>query len=322
MRTRVICRPVIENKKLHKRSPSRICPVTHTLQLFMHDLPKPHTPQIHVASYADDITITCTHQNADTAAQLLQPYLNTLHNWCTTKQTNLAPAKSTVTLMTNWTAEHGHIPQLTINNIPLTHTHTPKILGVTYDTSMSFKQHTTNIKNKLTPRLNALRSLSNTTFGHDKETTTTVYKQYIRSVMEYASPAWAPNLTATHHNTLQTVQNRALKIITGCTQTTPTDHIHQETKVLKVKDHLDMRGTQLLAAASTNQHHPLHYMTDHPHTPRNIKTTPCTRYHREILSRLPPPPTPDQLPEAYSYPNHSPIHPVTQRQHPAACAAP
>ncbi len=51
-----------------------------------------------------------------------------------------------------------------------------------------------------------------------------------------------------------------------------------------------MRGTQILAAASTNQHHPLHYMAEHPHTPRNIKTTPSTLYHTQILSSLPPRP--------------------------------
>ena len=85
-------------------------------------------------------------------------------------------------------------------------------------------------------------------------------------------------------------KNKALKIITGCTATTPTDHLHQETKVLKVRDHLDMRGTQFIAAASTNQHHPLHYMAQHPPTPRHIKTTPSTLYHTEILSSLPPRP--------------------------------
>ncbi|WP_435326038.1 reverse transcriptase domain-containing protein, partial [Klebsiella pneumoniae] len=51
--------------------------------LYMHDIPPPNTPNIHIASYADDITLTCTHQNADTAAQLLQPYLNTLQHWFT-----------------------------------------------------------------------------------------------------------------------------------------------------------------------------------------------------------------------------------------------
>ena len=152
---------------------------------------------------------------------------------------------------------------------------------------MPFKQHITNIKNKCTARLNALKSLAHTTFGHNKETTTTVYKQFIRSVMEYASPAWAANLSGTHLNTLQTLQNKALKTITGCTSTTPTDHIHQETKVLKIKDHLDLRGTQILATASTNPQHPLHYMAEHPHMPRNIKTTPSHRY-TQILSSLPP----------------------------------
>ena len=37
---------------------------------------------------------------------------------------------STSTLLTNWNSEHRHIPQLSINNIPLTHTYTLKLLGV------------------------------------------------------------------------------------------------------------------------------------------------------------------------------------------------
>ena len=155
---------------------------------------------------------------------------------------------------------------------------------------MSFKQHITNIKTKCTPRLNVLKSIAGTTFGQNKEITTTVYKQCIRSVMNYASPAWAPNLTKTHLNTLQTIQNKALKTITGCTNTTPTDHLHHETKVLRIKDHLDMRGAQTLAAAYTNTAHPLHYIAEHPHTPRNIKTTPKHLYHSQILSSLPPQP--------------------------------
>ena len=106
--------------------------------------------------------------------------------------------------------------------------------------------------------------------------------------MDYASPAWASNLAQTHLNTLQTIQNKALKTITGCTATSPTDHLHHETKVLKVKDHLEMRGTQTLAAASANPDHPLHYMAEHPDTSRNLKKTPSTLYHKEILTSHPP----------------------------------
>ena len=102
------------------------------------------------------------------------------------------------------------------------------------------------------------------------------------------NPAWASNLTKKHYNTLQTIQNKALKIITGCTATTPIDHLHHETKVIRVKDHLDMRGTQFLAAASTNQHHPVHYLSNLPPTPRNLKTTPSTRYLTQTLPTLTP----------------------------------
>ena len=129
--------------------------------------------------------------------------------------------------------------QLTLDNTAIPHKQSTKILGVTYDTSLSFKDHIHDIKQKCTHRLN---TLSGTDFGQQKETLTLIYKQYIHSVLEYASPAWAPNLAITHHNTLQTIQN-ALGIITGCTQTTPTNHLHYETQVLTLQDHINMRGT-------------------------------------------------------------------------------
>lgn len=61
-----------------------------------------------------------------------------------------------------------------MNNTLLTNT--PKILGVTYVTSMTFK-HATNIKNQASPRLNGIKLLANT-FEHNKETTTTAYNTY------------------------------------------------------------------------------------------------------------------------------------------------
>ena len=108
--------------------------------------------------------------------------------------------------------------------------------------------------------------------------------------MDYASPAWASNLAQTHHTTLQTLQNRALKTITGCTQTTRTDHLHHKTKVLKVKNHLELRGTQIIAAASSNPQHPLQYMAEHQGTARNIKKTPSREYTRKLTTLPPCPP--------------------------------
>ena len=95
----------------------------------------------------------------------------------------------------------------------------------------------------------------------------------------------------------------------------PTDHLHYKTKVLKVRDHLDMRDTQTLSAAAINPQHQLQYMAHHLHTPRNIIITSST-YHTHILTSLSP--YLNQLPDAYSHPDHSLFHPVTQGQHSVA----
>ena len=255
--------------------------------LYMHDMPTHPTPNINTASYADDITITSTDRDKKKAAQNVQPYLNTLQQWFNKNRLKIAPAKSTVTLLTSHTKEHKHIPKLTLGNTKIPHTNKTKILGVTYDTSMSFKDHILDIKNRCTPRLNALRALSGTRFGQHKETTTIVYKQYIRSVMEYAGSAWAPNLSKSQHKTLQTIQNKALRIITGCTQTAPIDHVHHETKVLKLHEHLDMRGAQFFDAASENTKHPCHHMKLHPRIQRYIKKTPQI-YYQQTLDTIQP----------------------------------
>ena len=185
--------------------------------IYMHNTP-PTPNNINIMS--DD-----THNDIPTTTPQLQSYLNTLQTGFDTNWQKVAPTKSTITLLTNYTKEHRHTPQQTLDNTAIPHKHSTKIL----DTSLSFKDHIHNIKQKCTHRLNTLCTLTRTDFGQHRETLTLIYKQYICSVLEYASPAWAPNLAITHHNTLQTIQNNALGIITGCTQTTLTNHLHYET---------------------------------------------------------------------------------------------
>jgi hypothetical protein len=256
--------------------------------LFMHDIPQP-TGDIEISSYADDITIISSHPKHKIAAQQVQPFINTLENWLSDNRLKVAPEKSTVTLLTSHTQEHKEIPNLTLCGEPIPHKPETKILGVTYNTSMSFTPHINSVTERCNKRLNALRAISGTTFGTNKETNKTVYKQYIRSVLDYASPSWAPSISDANLNSLQVVQNKALKISIGCTRTSPTEHVHHETKVLKMSDHLDMKGAQFLAAAASDPVHPNHNLASIPPAPRNIRSTPATHY-KQVLESVPPEP--------------------------------
>src|SRR5688572_29949465 len=69
-----------------------------------------------------------------------------------------------------------------------------------------------------------------------KGTLLATYKTIIIPVMEFASTVWSPFISDTNLQKLQTTQNNALRIITGCTSDTSTQHLHKEIKILPMKE--------------------------------------------------------------------------------------
>ena len=110
---------------------------------------------------------------------------------------------------------------------------------------------------------------------------TITYKSTCRSVLEYASPIWSPAISDTNMEKLQTIQNMALKTATGCLNMTHFEHVHQETKVLPLKQHTEMIAQQYLAST---------YLPTHPHFfPRNQNTftnKACMQNFRVLAQKL------------------------------------
>ena len=80
------------------------------------------------------------------------------------------------------------------------------------------------------------------------------------------------NKKKTNIDKLQTVQNNALRIITGCTQDTNEQHLHIETKTLPLKYHLKLHASQLRQKALLTTH-PLHDLTQPDTSLRKMKET-------------------------------------------------
>ena len=93
-------------------------------------------------------------------------------------------------------------------------------------------------------------------------------------------PPWYPSLNEINKKALQLVQNKALRDITGYTQTTPIDYLHSETKILPIANHLDMLDAQLYSRTH-NQTHSNHQLYMHFPPPRNKNNhmLPNTRLH-------------------------------------------
>ena len=99
------------------------------------------------------------------------------------------------------------------------------------------------------------------------------FKSLIRPFFDYAAAIVYPNYSPTSIKRLQVVQNKCLRQITGSHLAASFDHIHQETQVLPVKDHLHLLSSQYLVRALSPTHPSNHLVAEPPRGPRKMKET-------------------------------------------------
>jgi hypothetical protein len=227
--------------------------------IYTSDLPIP-PPHVKTINYADDITIHSSNTQHRLAQENIQPYLNDIHTWTITNELKLNPTKTTTTLFTPDPAEYSTELTLDIDNIRLPTVKNPKILGLTLDPKLTYNQHIKTTTVKANKTLNILKALTSTKWGKQKETIVNTYKAITRPVLEYASTVWSPIVAPSNINKLQIVQNTALRIATGCTKDTNIEHLHSETKILPIVEHLKLHSSQL-RQRSQHPNHPLHETT-------------------------------------------------------------
>ena len=239
--------------------------------IYTSDIPSP-PPNINITVYADDITITSTDTNKHIAQAKLQPYLQEIASWTQKNQLHLNPDKTTSTLFTPDPAEYSTQLTLNIDNVVILTVKNPKILGLTFDPKLTYNSHIRKTSDKARNTLKLLKALTSTKWGKQKETIVATYKAITRPILEYVSTILSPIASTTGITKLQTIQNMALRIATGCTSDTNIQHLHNETNILPLNAHLKLHSSQL-RQKSQHPTHPLHKFTVLTENERHKKQT-------------------------------------------------
>ena len=223
-------------------------------------------------SYADDFHAASHHVSPADIAADLETAAAELSEQAEEHGLSLSAVKSTTTLFTPWNREFGRLPPVSINGDVIPQVNNPKLLGVTLDPTFTFSTHASAMARKAGSRLGVLRALSDSSFGQDKECLLLTYKAIIRPFFDFAAPIVYPLYSQSSILRLQLVQNRALRLVTGCHSASAVDHLHTETETLPVGDHLELLSAQYLASAQ-HPEHPAHHIVNLPPGPRRSKET-------------------------------------------------
>ena len=99
---------------------------------------------------------------------------------------------------------------------------TPTYLGVKLDRSLTFRHHLVALRKKLSSRVTLLRRLMGSGWGAGAKTLRIATLYLVYSAAEYYAPVWC---RSAYTRLIDSVPNDALRMVTGCLRSTPTDHL-------------------------------------------------------------------------------------------------
>jgi hypothetical protein len=137
---------------------------------------------------------------------------------------------------------------------------------------LTYAKHINRTTIKAKSTINIIKALSSKEWGKQKETILTTYNAITKPHLEYACTIWGPIASNTNISKLQTIQNTALRISTGCTRDTNTQHLHEETKSLPIDKHIKLHSS-LFRQKSQHPQHPCHNLTTQSPNRRHLKQT-------------------------------------------------
>uniref|UniRef100_A0A8R1EKR1 diphthine methyl ester synthase n=1 Tax=Caenorhabditis japonica TaxID=281687 RepID=A0A8R1EKR1_CAEJA len=216
----------------------------------------PTIPGAEIIGYADDTTILVQDPILQKAADTSQNALDLMKTWFDERHLDISAGKSSVTIFTADTKEFNFDPGLTWDGTPIPMQNRTRLLGVEFDTMMKMNGQVAKVSERLAKSNNILRALSGASWGSSKETMLKTFKAIIKPLATYAGPAWHQLMSDTQMAKLERQYIGGLKACCGLTKDTPKELVYYETKMMPLKEELELGSEQFAISAMRTPGHP------------------------------------------------------------------
>ena len=239
--------------------------------------------------FADDVTILARHTSLEEAAKAAQRAVNIVSRWSTEWKLTLNASKSEVAFFSTYTRESKHQPHVTIKGVKIPFNKHPKLLGVYLDRQLSFEKQTKEVTKAATSKIKMIRAVANTTYGWGRDELKKLYFSFVRSRLDYAGPAWQPWLCDTNLTSLEVVQNKALRAITGQLSSSPVEALRYETQIPSYATHMERNCLKSMELAKRlPSGHPRSLAFNNAVAPKNSRSSWFRLGHNLSRTHIPP----------------------------------
>ncbi|KAF0312167.1 RNA-directed DNA polymerase from mobile element jockey [Amphibalanus amphitrite] len=173
---------------------------------------------VQIGMYADDLIIYASDSSVPTAQAKVQAAMDEVEEWAYAWNMTISATKTKTILFTSNVHEVNSKKKVDIclGDTTIQQTSEVTVLGVVFDTQLSFTQHVQQLKGKLAKRLQVTKALAGTTWGCSSVTLRRMYCQFIQPVALYGSAAYMSLSRKTNREKMDQVAAAGDRIITGC----------------------------------------------------------------------------------------------------------
>jgi hypothetical protein len=207
--------------------------------------------QVKIGHFADDIALWASDKFRNRAVARVNDALDKVSDWMSRWRQRLNPTKSQAMIFTTKGLPAPGSTPLKIKGIVLEWKEFVLYLGVRYDRTLSWRPQFEHMLSEFSSRLKILRKLCYKDFGINPRVALTIYKSFIRPVIEYGCPAFLC-LQKYQIDRLQILQNTALRLALRAPYDTPLVDLHRSARIHFVHTHMKIRASDFVLKAIEN----------------------------------------------------------------------
>ena len=143
-------------------------------------------------SYADDATLLATIASPDDRVHIADSLNRDLHrieSWCAMWGMKLNPSKTQSMIISRSRTSDPPHPALSINNVVLANSSSLKILGVIFDSRLTFELHIRQMVSSASQKIGIIRK--GFSLFHDNNINKVCFISFLLPILEYCAPVWS-----------------------------------------------------------------------------------------------------------------------------------
>jgi len=198
---------------------------------YINDFPN-ISPALKTILFADDTTVSVAGSDFVELCDHLNLEMQKIIQWSDANRLALNASKTSALVFSNRLHDVNFDHKPNLNGVDVNYVECHKFLGLNFDNKLKFRDHITFVCNKLSKSVGIMRRVSECL---PQKSLIGLYYSLFYPYLTYCNVLWGGTYDV-HLNTVEMLQKRVVRIITGSEYLAHTDELFYSTGILKVRD--------------------------------------------------------------------------------------